>query len=100
MLHFTRDRLNAGYEARTETHRYMVGKHGHGWLLRILELTETAGVKHTVGQPVVAESRDDTRGLCYAVANAYNDLGNNYAQHEHGGRRRITEAIIRAYEVN
>lgn len=97
MLRFTRDRENAGYQARTDTHRYVVSMHGRGWLLTIQELTETAGVKHAHGQPVIAESYDDTRGLCYAVANAFHDLGNDYQEHEHGHRARLTEAIHRAY---
>lgn len=99
MLHFTRDRLNAGYQARSDTHAYLVGMHGKSWLLRVIPLTETAGVQHIVGQPIVAESIDDTRSLCYAVANAYHDLGEDYQQHKHGHRSRMTEAVQRAYEV-
>lgn len=99
MLKFTRDRQNAGYQARTETHRYVVSMHGRGWDLTIQELTTTAGVRHAHGQPIVAASHDDTRGLCYAVANAWHDLGDDYQPHEHGHRSRLTEAIQRAYGV-
>jgi len=99
MLRFTRDHEDAGYQARTETHRYVVTSDGRGWRLTVQQLTTTAGVRHACGQPIVAESWDDTRGLCYAVANAYHDLGDDYQEHEHGHRARLTEAINRAYAV-
>jgi hypothetical protein len=96
-LHFHRDRLNGGYEARSDSHRYVVSKHGHAWLLTVQELTTAAGVQHAVGQPIVARSVDDTKTLAVAVANAYHRLGNDYQQHEHGGRSRMTTAIQHAY---
>jgi len=88
------------YDAEDDTHRYTVRRVRNYWNLSVRELVVTAGVRHTLGQEVVAYTDHDTLKLCAAVARQYSDLGNDYQPHEHGHRRRMTEAILRAYDAD
>lgn len=97
-LRFGKRPLSGGYDALSETHCYTVARRGTDWVLTVQRLAETAGVKHTVGQPVLFEDVNPTKRLCVAVAQAYHALGDDYQQHEHGGRARRVEAVIRAYQ--
>jgi hypothetical protein len=92
------------YFATDATRRYSVassyGRAGASrWLLQIRELTDTAGVRHALGQPVIDHATAATKAELVAVANAYSALGDDYQSHEHGYRGRLTEAIGRAYDA-
>lgn len=99
-LRFRRD-SRGFYVAESDTLRYTVHNYDPGpWLLEVRTLTTTAGIRHAVGQPVIATAMHDTKSLCVAVARAFHDLGEDYQQHEHGGRSRLTEATLRAYDAD
>jgi hypothetical protein len=87
------------YHAKGATKSYAVyrDKIDHWWILDIRELTETAGVRHSINQPVIATQASDVKRLAIAVANTYEKLSDDYCSHEHGYRERITEAIQIAY---
>lgn len=89
---------HAWYYARTEAHGYYVGRDSKGWILEIRNVTTTAGVKHTVGQPVIDETLADLKGDAQAIAVEYEALGDDYKPHEHGYQERLTQAIGIAYD--
>lgn len=93
-LNFPRTKgSSGGYVADDDSKRYHVTKAGtRGWRLEISELTTTAGVTHTTGQPTTDAGWHDTKAVCVAVATAYSALGDGYQPREHGGRSRWTEA--------
>lgn len=87
------------YYADGESRRYTVQRQASGWLLRVYSPRVTAGVINTIGLDPIDHSKDDTKALAVAVADAYEALGDDYLAHEHGHRNRMTTAISDAYSV-
>lgn len=77
------------YHSRGQAHSYVVVRDGRGWKLNVFAGDDPA--------PTYS-SHDDTLSLAQAVAAHHEALGEDYRQHEHGGRSRLTEAIGRAYD--
>lgn len=71
-----RRQFAGSYFAKDDTHEYAV--HGrrpdHRWTLTVRELTTTAGVRHALGQPVIAEQSFDRKADAVAVARHYSTV--------------------------
>jgi hypothetical protein len=79
--------------ARDDKWEYMVRRRndaGSGWVLRIRELVEIAGIKHAVGQPDIATTTADTMREAKAYAQEYHDLGDDYRSRDHGYVSRLS----------
>ncbi|AVP71337.1 hypothetical protein [Prescottella equi] len=89
------------YRAELDGLRYDISRHGSSWVLRVRKLTETAGVTHALGQPVIDADRADRLGDCKAVAQEYHALADDYRTDSspaiHGHKSRMTTAICKAY---
>lgn len=100
-LTFTKQQAGI-YWADDDTKRYWIinvrGRARHPWRLEIRDLAVTAGVVHTLGTQTRDTDQANTLRECRAIAQAYHDVGDDYAAHEHGYRSRLTEAICRAYD--
>jgi hypothetical protein len=72
-----------------------------GWLVEVYA-TKKVGTEQyrDVTRPVLDAMTVDTLPLAKAATQQYADLGDDYQQHEHGGRSRATEAVIRAYDAD
>lgn len=99
-LRFKRDQDSGSHFARDDTKHYHVYKNNNKkWNLDVRELKNTAGVPHAFGQPVIESSpHHDTVNLAKRTAHHYSQLGDDYQIHEHGGKNRMTEATLRAYD--
>lgn len=67
------------------------------WELRIRKLRDTAGIRHSLGQPIVDGYSSRTKADLVLIANAYETLGADYRPCDHGHRERLTEAIAHAF---
>lgn len=93
------DRTDAGrYFGLGAEHTYTAVRDGRRWFLLIRRVERVAGIEISSAQ-VVNRDWHDTLTLATATARAFEDLGEDYQQHEHGGRERATEAVLRAYET-
>jgi hypothetical protein len=93
------------YFANGDTKRYRVFKETgavarttSAWRLEVLDLVITAGIVHAYSQPVLQEIGLETRAMAYTAANAYNDFGDDYQDHEHEHRSRFSAAVEAAYK--
>lgn len=65
--------------AHDETREYLVRRSDrNGWVLKIRELIETAGVKHALGQPDIGTVYADTMREAKQIAQEYHDLGDDF----------------------
>lgn len=75
-----------------------------GWRVWMYRLRRTEGVPEQGIAPSVfrgermAHAETDTKILAYGVAQAFDALGDDYRQSEHGGKDRITTAVLKAYD--
>jgi hypothetical protein len=91
------------YFATDDTYQYALAAHSGRsrsgrWLLQVRKLTETAGVRHALGQPVIDYATAATKTEMTAVANAYSAFGTGYRESEHGHQGRMLAAINAAYD--
>lgn len=91
-----RRQFAGSYFAQDATREYAVYRDSGEWMLRIRATIETAGVRHSIGQPNLYLGSHETKTLCVLIASAYSALGDDYRETTHC-RRRSTEAIIRGY---
>lgn len=94
MLKFSRNAAGR-YQADSDSRRYVVAKYGRGWLITVLALAETSGIRHTIGQPAEATSEADTKTLAVDIANRYETLAS--AGTYEGSLRMIRRATVDAY---
>jgi hypothetical protein len=91
------------YQADTDTRRYVVTKLDSGWAIRVWQLLETAGVKHTIGLGVddteATSSGHDTLRLARDIANRYDQLVLDGYGRLFTDLRPMTRATIDAYEA-
>lgn len=92
ILTFHRQRAGE-YFAQDATREYAIFRGGKEWTLRIRATTETAGVRHAIGQPNLHLSSHEAKSLAVLISNAYSRLGDDYS----GPGTRLTEAIKRGY---
>jgi len=106
MLKFHKGSQAGTYEAYTDTYLYVVRKPvgGKSWHVSVWALHRTPGVPAENIPPSVfprdrvATTNVDTKSLGYGVCQSYDTLGDDYKQHEHGYRSRLTEAVLMAYD--
>jgi hypothetical protein len=102
MLKFRR--IESGhYQADTDQRRYRVVKTQYGWVVRVWQLLETAGVKHTIGLGLddaeASASPTDTKTLAVDIARRYEQLtAEGYGQ-LFTDLRPMTRATIDAYQA-
>jgi hypothetical protein len=92
ILKFHRQRAGR-YFAQDATREYAIYRDGKVWMLRIRATIETAGVRHSLGQPDLYLQYHATKNLAVLIANAYSALGDDYS----GPGTRTTEAVKRGY---
>lgn len=92
-----RRQFAGSYFAQDATREYAIYRDGTTWMLRIRATVETAGIRHSIGQPNLYLGSHETKNLAVLISNAYSQLGDNYDPNAFGGRRRSTEAIQRGY---
>jgi hypothetical protein len=92
-----RRQFAGSYFAQDATREYAIYRDGKVWMLRIRAMIETAGVRHSIGQPNLYLGSHETKNLAVLIANAYSALGDDFDSNAFGGRRRSTEAIKRGY---
>ncbi len=90
-----------GYSATGTAHRYNVDQTDRSrrrpqWMLRIFTLKTVAGI--TIADKLVAtEVGYDSRALAYAIAQTYENFGEDYRSADHRHMTRLTAAITNAY---
>jgi hypothetical protein len=94
-------RIEAGrYQADSETRRYVVARWNKGWLVVAYVLTETAGIKHTLGQPIEAETSGVlTKALAVDIARRYDQLIAEGYGRLFTDLKPMTKAVIDAYDA-
>lgn len=92
-LSFHRSKADSVHYAKDEHNEYAVHRDGD-WHLTVRPLTETAGVRHALGQPVKDHETFDTLALAKDAAGHYSDLGEDYSGH----MNRMTKALTLAYD--
>lgn len=86
------------YHTIGAAHTYTIIRDDRRWLLVIRRREEVAGV--VVGSADVVDSDwHDTLALAKATAQAFEDLGEDFQPHQHGGQNRGTVAVGIAYEA-
>lgn len=91
-------RQSAGvYWAYDDTKCYGIRHDGKHWVLSIRNTITTAGVQHSLGQPVVDADAAETMRLAVATARVYSELGDDYKEHENGHASRMTKAVTTVY---
>jgi hypothetical protein len=91
-------------EARGETHVYRVYRDGHPssrlWSLTIF-IPDRFGTLLGEDARIIADGDlHDGKRLAVSVAQAYEDLGDNYSQADRGGKARLTQATLDAYAAD
>jgi hypothetical protein len=93
-------------EAHGETHVYRLhrahryGCGGRGWCLTIFTPDRFGSIMGDEARIVVMDDPHDTRALAAAKAQAYENLGDDYSQADHGGKARLTQATLDAYAAD
>lgn len=106
MLRFHKANQPSTYIAYADGYAYQVCK-ARGekrWQVSVWLLGRTAGVPAEGVAPSVfvkervACTTTDTKSLGCGVCQAYEALGDGYQSHEHGGKARLTTAVLMAYD--